>query len=550
MFSACLARVHAKHDSLISIAPHLLLLLILLAVLGQSSATVHAQTQAYIESNGLVVIQAESVPLAGDWVQETAEEGYTGSGYLRWNGPNLYGTPDVGTLAFRVYISEPGDYNVRLRISHKGAPAGDQWNDCWARMDNGTWAKALHPADKKDLGFTFDSILEPDFGVFESMRYTLSEGLHTLYLSGRSENFKIDRIHFYKDNVSNPLNLSYPESSYETVDDNGGGDGGDGGNTTPPAVSVSGELKQYHPITLTLDGPESSESDATNPFLDYRFEVEFSQGARAFRVPGYFAADGNAAETSSTEGNKWRAHFVPDAPGEWEYSISFRSGENVSIADSPLAGSPTDQNGVTGSFSVDGTDKSGRDHRSKGMLRYVDKHYLQFDNGEYFLKGGANSPENLLAYEDFDGTYNAAGANYIKDYEDHLQDWATSDPSWQNDKGRGLIGAINYLSQQGMNAIYFVTMNVEGDGKDVWPWTSPSERLQFDVSKLDQWNIVFDHMDRKGIMLHVVLQETENELLLNNGALGTERKLYFRELIARFGHHHALTWNLGRKAKT
>ena len=44
-------------------------------------------------------------------------------------------------------------------------------------------------------------------------------------------------------------------------------------------------------------------------------------------------------------------------------------------------------------------------------------------------------------------------------------------------------------------------MNVRGDGRDVWPYTGPDERCRFDVSKLDQWEVVFDHMDRHGMML-------------------------------------------------
>jgi len=80
-----------------------------------------------------------------------------------------------------------------------------------------------------------------------------------------------------------------------------------------------------------------------------------------------------------------------------------------------------------------------------------------------------------------------------------------------------------------------------------WAWIDPYERTRYDCSKLDQWEIVFDHMDRLGIMLHVVTQETENELLPDNGYTGVMRKLYYRELIARFGHHLAVTWNLGEE---
>jgi hypothetical protein len=54
-------------------------------------------------------------------------------------------------------------------------------------------------------------------------------------------------------------------------------------------------------------------------------------------------------------------------------------------------------------------------------------------------------------------------------------------------------------------------------------------------------------MDRLGIHLHVITQEQENDQLLDGGSLGLQRKLYYRELIARFGHHLGLTWNLGEE---
>ncbi len=314
------------------------------------------------------------------------------------------------------------------------------------------------------------------------------------------------------------------------------------------AAVVTGELKRYHPITITLDGPTASETGTPNPFLDYRFEVVFSQAELSITVPGYFAADGNAAETGATSGNKWRAIFIPPRTGTWTYRTSFRSGTDVAIDTSPTAGTAvTEYDDIFGSFTIGETDKTGADHRGKGKLRFVGERYLRYDNGDYFIKGGADSPENLLAYEDFDQTFNNAGTDFIKSYTDHIVDWQNGDPTWKSGKGKGLIGAVNYLASKGMNSVYFITMNVDGDGDDVWPWTAPGVRDRFDVSKLAQWDIVFGHMDKKGIMLHVVTQETENELLLNGGALGRHRKVYFRELVARFGYHHAITWNLGEE---
>jgi hypothetical protein len=54
-------------------------------------------------------------------------------------------------------------------------------------------------------------------------------------------------------------------------------------------------------------------------------------------------------------------------------------------------------------------------------------------------------------------------------------------------------------------------------------------------------------MDRLGLMQHFVLQEQENDQLLDGGELGLARRIYFRELISRFAHHPAITWNLGEE---
>ena len=90
-------------------------------------------------------------------------------------------------------------------------------------------------------------------------------------------------------------------------------------------------------------------------------------------------------------------------------------------------------------------------------------------------------------------------------------------------------------------------MNILGDGKDVWPYSDHNERYRFDCSKLDQWEVVFDHMENLGVMAHFVLQETENEVLLDGGYTDIQRRVYLRELAARFGHHLGVTWNLGEE---
>jgi len=322
---------------------------------------------------------------------------------------------------------------------------------------------------------------------------------------------------------------------------------------TAVAGQISGELKKWHKVTVTFDGPQTSEAANPNPFMDYRLGVTFThQGSGESKVvPGYYAADGDAADTGADSGNKWRVHFAPDAVGEWKYDVSFRKGPNVAVTEGKDAGQGAGfMDGQTGSFIIRSTDKTGRDFRGKGMLQYVGKHHLRFaGTGEYFLKCGADAPENFLAYKDFDGDFKTDGEkdDFIKDWAPHIKDWKPGDPTWQGGKGKGIIGAVNYLASKGMNVFSFLTMNIEGDDRNVFPYTTYDERLCLDVSRLAQWEIVFEHGTRLGMYLHFKTMETENELLLDNGDLGPQRKLYYRELIARFSHNLALNWNLGEE---
>lgn len=321
-------------------------------------------------------------------------------------------------------------------------------------------------------------------------------------------------------------------------------------------VDIGGQLRVWHDVTLTVDGPFAKEQGGSvNPFSDYRFDVTFTKGNQTYVVPGYFAADGNAANTSATEGDRWRVHFAPPESGTWNYEINFQQGNNVAIASNPNAGtSVAGLDGLSGSFQVSSSNKGGDDFRGKGRLQYVGERYLQHaGSGEYFLKGGPGSPENFLGYYQFDNTTDYGGLSVdlidgLHRYQPHVNDWNSGDPTWQGGKGKGIIGALNYLNSEDMNTIYMLTFNTSnGDGQEVFPWVSPNQQQQYDVSKLAQWEILFDHADKQGIALHLLTQETENDRALDGGALGNERKLYYRELIARFSHHLGITWNLGEE---
>ncbi len=325
---------------------------------------------------------------------------------------------------------------------------------------------------------------------------------------------------------------------------------------------------QYEPFTLSFTGPNASESGDINPFLDYRLDVTFTRAGKSFIALGYFAADGNAAETSAEAGDQWHVTFAADEPGEWQYSVSFRQGKNVAVSDSPASSQPIE--GVDGEQGTIRILPAHAGPYAAGRLQYVDEHYLRLSgSGEYFIKVGVDSPENLLAYEDFDGTPDVAGRR--KSWSPHRGDYNNDADAllWQGGKGKSLFGAINYLHQKGLNAFSFLTFNVDGDDRNVFPhllkvdqvtyedyankahnkeaWETCFHKTRFDVSKLAQWERVFIYGSQKGFFLHFKTQEEETDHLMDGGSLGIEQKLYYREIIARFGHHPRLNWNIGEE---
>jgi len=94
--------------------------------------------------------------------------------------------------------------------------------------------------------------------------------------------------------------------------------------TAPP--TIDGVLEVWQNVTLTFTSATPyQEASPFNPFTDVRLGVHFVRAGdphRVITVPGYFAADGNAADTGAAGGDKWRVHFRPDAHGKWFYQVS------------------------------------------------------------------------------------------------------------------------------------------------------------------------------------------------------------------------------------
>ncbi len=476
--------------------------------------------------------------------------------------------PEPGKMAvlhYRVKFPKAGKYYVWARAYSTGTEdngfhigLNGEWPESgqrWQTVEKNAWHwECKQRTDKVHTGVRMQLFLDIP-----------SAGEHDIAISMREDGAELDKILMVMDKSYRPPGVeespnAEPKKAKPPVKITRQADGNG-------EIEVSGELKTWHKVTLTIDGPWAHEMETTpNPFTDCDLQVRFTHesGESGFTVPGYFAADGNSSETSAESGTKWRVHFAPHAAGNWNYEISFLKAKDLAISGGADKTAPLPGHGKTGSFQIVASDKVAPDFRARGRLSYVGERYLQFEGDHsYFLKAGPDAPETFLAYVDFDGTRaNNPKKGPLKLWAPHVPDWKAGDPLWQKTKGKGMIGALNYLSEKGLNTFSFLTYNAGGDGDNVWPFVERDEKFHYDCSKLDQWGIVFDHGTSLGLHLHFKLQETEMDdnrrghkeqtnsevpTSLDGGKLGRERKLYLKELIARFGHNLALNWNIGEE---
>jgi len=332
--------------------------------------------------------------------------------------------------------------------------------------------------------------------------------------------------------------------------------------TNAAALEIENSGAVFERVTLSIEGPKSDELSDINPFSDMRLDWIVSKDEQKWVVPGYFAACGKAADTGCTSGKVWRAHFIPPEKGEYSWKIRFRSGTDIAIRN-PM-GSPIEGDGSQGRFTINKFSKDPM--KARGILSYTGDPYYRFSgDNSLFFKFGPDAPENMLAYSGFDATPNFK--SFRKNWSAHKRDFTRKGKPylWQGNKGKGILGTFEYLAKSNANSVSMLLWNTGGDDRNVFPHLlsvseedyvamKPKEQWQkgviqdrFDVSKMEQWKQTFLYADKLGLHLHFKLQETENNLFMDDGGLGRTRKLYIREMMARFGHLLALTWNIGEE---
>lgn len=271
--------------------------------------------------------------------------------------------------------------------------------------------------------------------------------------------------------------------------------------------SAHGEGQATYPkwskVELQFSGPNSSGMGDPNPF-QVQVDVTFSgPGSQVFVVPAFYDGDGGGG----LDGNVWKVRFSPNAAGTWDYVTnspeSSLDGHSGSFEVSDTAGCQTNLGNGLPNFAC------------VGRLEHVDAHYLKFADGPFWLKGGVDEPEDFLV-----PTVNAGFSSKSE--------------------------AIDYLADLGLNSIYLMLNNVDGDRRNIWPWVGSDQEEakinheRFDVARLAEWEDIFNYMEGKGLVTHIVFEDDQ-------AWTGFNRAMYYREVVARFGHHNGLYWNLAEE---
>ena len=171
-------------------------------------------TGAWVETGGLLLIDAESRPAVPNWVLDTPP-GYLGQGVLEWTVQDQHqGTPTVGIIEYPFEISQAGTYRVSARSRRDGTGSSDTHNDMFVKLDSEPWTKFFQLGGKHQTWeWRHRREVRDEEGnhVNEEWLVDLEPGSHLIRIAGRSVQFQLDRIALHLDHDAFPQD-HFPES--------------------------------------------------------------------------------------------------------------------------------------------------------------------------------------------------------------------------------------------------------------------------------------------------------------------------------------------------
>lgn len=205
--------------------------------LAQYDAYTDCENASYMDVDGLVIIEAEQLIIDGtNWNIKTDFEGYTGAGYLSWDGNNNFNSPGNGLLSTQIKINTPGTYRFRWHSKVGNGDNSTEHNDSWLRFPDASNfygeknGQRVYPVGSGQTPHPQGSSSDGWFKIYLSgtTNWTWSTqtsdndahqiyvefdtaDIYTMEISGRSKDHLIDRITL-SNNATDPLNLNNEET--------------------------------------------------------------------------------------------------------------------------------------------------------------------------------------------------------------------------------------------------------------------------------------------------------------------------------------------------
>ena len=88
----------------------------------------------YVEKDGIVSAEIESVEGTITWDRKSDISGFDGEGYLVWNKEDNFNTPGVGVLTYKLNITTTGTYRFVWRSRITEGTSISEANDSWLRF--------------------------------------------------------------------------------------------------------------------------------------------------------------------------------------------------------------------------------------------------------------------------------------------------------------------------------------------------------------------------------------------------------------------------------
>jgi len=89
----------------------------------------------FVEKDELVIVEVEkAVFKSTDWRFDNSLSGYSGEGYLVWDGPDSFSQPGTGMITYKIRISNPGTYRFLWQSRITSGSSNTDFNDNWLRI--------------------------------------------------------------------------------------------------------------------------------------------------------------------------------------------------------------------------------------------------------------------------------------------------------------------------------------------------------------------------------------------------------------------------------